>query len=236
MLNRSFLIVAPFLALTCAVIGCGPQAGPDKTIGGAVLGAGWGAGAGAIVGNQVDNTGPGMAVGAGFGAVSGAISGATMDSMEPEMIRQERELRALSVQNMVNSQELMRLQAKLDEAIASDAFGGMYQVFFDGDQTNLRSGSIANLETIADSIKGSPYAYVVNVVGHSDDSGAPEQTQQVAEARARSVASYLGARGVSMDQIVVKSFGSTRPIASNTTETGRQLNRRVDILITRKIS
>ena len=50
-------------------VGCAtPQPGPDKTIAGALLGAGWGAGAGAVVGNQIDASGGGIAVGAGLGA------------------------------------------------------------------------------------------------------------------------------------------------------------------------
>ena len=231
-------IVAPLCILAAIVAGCnGPTSGPDKSIAGAVLGAGWGAGAGVVVGNQIDNVGPGAAVGAGFGAASGLMSGAQADSIEPQMIRQENELRALHVHNIANSQELARLQAKLDDAIDVEVgLGGIYQVFFDVDQTNLRLGSISNLEAIAESIKSNPHAYIINVAGHTDDSGRPDYNQQVAESRARTVASYLAARGISADQIVVKSYGGTRPIASNTSETGRQLNRRVDIFIGKTVS
>lgn len=225
---RSTLPLILFLA-ACS----NPQPGPDKTIAGAVLGAGWGAGAGAVVGNQIGNKGPGAAVGAGFGAVNGMLVGAGYDLNESTQIREEEELASLRVQNAVNQRSLQQLQTRLDRAVTTDVSGGVYQVFFDTDATNLKSGAVANLEIIADSIKTSPAAFVINIAGHSDDSGNPEYNDRLAEARARTVSAYLGQRGISMDQMIVKNFGAQRPIATNATPEGRQLNRRVDIFISR---
>lgn len=222
-------LMCVFAVLLCA---CSrPQPGPDKTVGGALLGAGWGAGTGAVIGHQLSYAGEGTAIGAGFGAVAGATSGATYDFIEQTQIEQENELAALRTQNAANAQSLAQLQFRLDQAISSDIAGGIYQVFFDPDQSNLRSGSIANLELIAEQIKSSPFAYAVNVVGHADDAGDPKYNERLAEARARNVSAYLSGRGLSLGQIKVQSFGSKRPIASNTSETGRQLNRRVDVFI-----
>ena len=228
MINRSLL--ASFLLLT--VCACSrPQSGPDKTIGGTLLGAGWGAGAGAVIGNQVGSTGPGAAVGAGFGAAAGMINGVVADENEATQIENEQELARLKIQNLSTEHSLASIQHTLDTAIASNVLGGIYQVFFDEDVSSLRIGAIADLETIADTIKSSTYVSILNVVGHSDDAGTPDHNAQLAEARARSVSSYIAARGVSLDQIKVQSFGSQRPIASNTTPVGRQLNRRVDVYI-----
>lgn len=226
-------IVFSFFLLGSLFACSNPQPGPDKTIAGAVLGAGWGAGAGAVVGNQIGNVGHGAGVGAGFGAVNGLLTGAGYDLSESSALREEEELASLKVQNAVNGKQLEQIQARLDRAVTADISGGVYQVFFDSDATSLKAGSIANLEIIADAIKGSPAAAVVNVVGHTDDSGNPDYNARLAEARARTVSAYLGARGLSMDRITVKNFGATRPIASNSTPEGRQLNRRVDIYISR---
>jgi outer membrane protein OmpA-like peptidoglycan-associated protein len=228
MRNYVFFIL-PF-ALACS----NPQPGPDKTLTGAVLGAGWGAGAGAVVGNQVSNTGEGVAIGAGFGAVGGALTGAGYDLAEGAQLKNQRELASLKIQSLANQRELEGVQDKLDQVVTSDLSGGVYQVFFDEDVTSLKAGSIANLEVIADSIRASARAVTINVVGHSDDSGTPDYNKSLAEARARAVSAYLGARGISMDQIKVTSHGSTRPIASNMTPAGRQLNRRVDLYISGK--
>ncbi len=214
------------------VNGCSnPQPGPDKSLAGAVLGAGWGAGSGAVVGHQLNNTGAGAGVGAGIGAVAGALSGAGYDLTESTQIDQEKQLASLKVQNQANSQALGRLQNQLDLAVSADMTGGIYQVFFDPDTTNLRTGAVANLEILAETIKSSPHAAVVNVVGHADDAGTPDYNERLAESRARSVSAYLAQRGVSLSQIKVSSFGSKRPLATNMTEAGRQLNRRVDIFL-----
>lgn len=227
-MKRFLLITAAALICSCS----NPQPGPDKTVGGAVLGAAWGAGAGAIVANQTgDTAGDGMLVGAGIGAVGGALSGYAYDENEDAIIAQEKQLASLKVQNMANGQQLAQIQGKLDRAISSGVVGNMYQVYFDNDATNLRAGSIADLEVIAETIKRSTSAYIINVVGHADDAGSPKYNERLAESRARAVSAYLASRGISIDQIVVKNFGSTRPIASNASEVGRQLNRRVDVFI-----
>jgi len=222
---------------TCAFLLCtscsNPQPGPDKTIAGTVLGAGWGAGAGAVVGNQVDSTGKGIAVGAGFGAVSGMLMGAGLDLGEGALLKQDRELAALKVRNAGTQLELEKIQGQFDQAAFSDESIGVYQVFFDEDATSLRSGAITNLESLAETIKRDPSALMVNVVGHTDDTGASEYNDRLAQARADSVSAYLGARGISMDRIKTRSEGAAKPIASNTTQAGRQLNRRVDVFLSK---
>lgn len=230
MKNLYLLISASLLLASCS----SPQPGPDKTAAGGALGAGLGAGAGAVIGNQVGYTGEGIAIGAGFGLLSGALQGGAHDLNEAVQLEHERKLASIQAANRANRRELLRVQDTMDLLLASDTLGGVYQVFFDPDVTNLKSGSIANLEVIAESIKKDPAARVIHVVGHTDDTGDPKYNERLAEARAREVSSYLAARGISMDQIDVNSFGAKRPIASNATPTGRQLNRRVDVYISNR--
>jgi outer membrane protein OmpA-like peptidoglycan-associated protein len=219
------------------LFGCGqPYEGPDKTVAGTVLGAAWGAGAGAVVGNQIEGTpvGPGAAIGAGFGAVSGAVGGLAYDSIEESHFEQEKQLAALKVQNAANSHQLNNIQNQLDQAITSDLSGGTQQIFFDNDSTSLRSGSLANLETLAEALKTRTKGFYVEVSGHSDDNGNKGYNDKISESRARAVSAFLISKGISSDQIKVESYGATRPLASNTTPEGRQLNRRVDINIASK--
>ena len=226
---RRLLIALPLIVL-CA---CTERTAPDKTAAGTVLGAAWGAGAGAIVGNQIEgtNTGPGMAVGAGFGAVSGAMAGYTADTIEDEQARLDEELTDVRIQNIANQQEIASMQDRLDRAVSENRNPQVFQIYFDADETGLKSGTTAMLENIADAIRTSASAYRITVSGHTDDSGKPDYNERISEARARTVAAYLASRGISMDQIAVKSFGSTRPVASNDTPAGRQLNRRVEITV-----
>ena len=114
-----------------------------------------------------------------------------------------------------------------------DPVGGVYQVFFDEDQTNLRAGAVSNLENVAESIKASSFMRTVHVAGHTDDTGNTKYNESLAEARAKTVGAYLASRGIPSVQVEVKSYGATKPIATNSTVAGRQLNRRVDVYISR---
>lgn len=222
-------ILLLLLSLACST----PQTGPDKTIGGAILGAGWGAGAGAVVGNQVmDNApGEGAAIGAGFGLLSGALQGAGYDALEETQIEHENKLAALEIQNAANSQQLARIQAELDNAPEAVLGAKVYSVYFDPDATNLKAGSVRNLEKMADAIIQSSRVAYVNVAGHTDDTGDDSYNRKLALARAENVAAYLMGRGISNDQINVKSFGAENPVTTNTTPEGRQINRRVEVSV-----
>ncbi len=213
-------------------ISCHPTPGPDKAVAGAILGAGWGAGAGAVIGNQLNQTPQGAAVGAGFGFVSGGVQGLGLDQAEVSELAQQRELEALRVQVASNQRSLLSVQGQLDnreQALSHAAEGA--QVFFDEDSAELRSGASGQLERLAESIKANPFYGQIEIHGHSDEIGNPQKNNRLGEARARTVATFLVNQGLSLDKMRVLNHGSNRPAASNTSEAGRQLNRRVEIVL-----
>ena len=160
MLMRSYLcfILISLFAVFTFTVGCSnPQAGPDKSIAGAIIGGGWGAGAGAILGNQVNQDAQGTIVGAGYGFVQGALVGAGFDLNEETLIDQQRQLASLKIANEANSRRLNQIQSHLEATgVAASNTGVVHQVFFDVDQTNLRTGTIANLEKISNTIASNP--------------------------------------------------------------------------------
>ena len=222
------------LVLLCSsILACTNQSDhTDNTLTGAVLGAGWGAGAGVIVGNQIgSDSAPSLVAGAGFGAVAGAMTGYSQDAIEDDQDKLERQLDSLNVQNMATRAELRNMQDRLDRSVAPSTPTAVYQIYFGDDETDLKAGATANLEVIAEALKKNPSSNKVVLAGHSDDSSTSDYSQRISEARARSVSSYFSARGISNDQIEIKGYGSTRPMASNSTPEGRQLNRRVDVYV-----
>ena len=72
---------------------------------------------------------------------------------------------------------------------------------------------------------------LVEVAGHTDNSGADAYNQALSERRASSVATYLQAQGVQPVRFIVVGYGETRPIADNSSEGGRSQNRRVEITL-----
>lgn len=213
-----------------AFVACSnPQAGPDKSIAGALLGAGWGAGAGAVVGNQVSTPGKGVAVGSGFGAAAGLLMGLGYDLEEGVQLEQNRQIAELRVQNAANYNAISKVQSKLDLSLCADPIEGVYTVYFDEDQTNPRIGAISNLETVAEALKSNPRDRKLLVAGHTDDTGRPDYNDKLALARAQSVAAYLAGRGIPIDRIRIESFSASKPVATNRTAAGRQLNRRTEV-------
>ena len=72
---------------------------------------------------------------------------------------------------------------------------------------------------------------IVRIYGHTDSIGSSASNQKLSEARAKSAYRYLvDEHGVAPERFEIKGFGEDRPVASNDTSTGRQLNRRVEIL------
>lgn len=216
------------------VSACASVPGPDKSAAGALLGAGWGAGAGAVIGNQMNALGPGAAIGAGFGAAAGLLTGIGLDLEEGTDLAQQRELDALRIQVAQNQRALAMLQDSLDDRDQKlKTTAAPSEIYFDRARASLRAGSVVQLERIANMVKLNPYVGVVELHGHADDLGTPETNLRLSEARARTVATFLANAGVSMDQIRIISHGAQLPLASNETESGRQLNRRVEIVFLR---
>ena len=242
-LNRSAAIISRAVisravlvsSVVVSLLGCSATPGPDKTIAGAVLGAGWGAGAGAVIGNQLDNTGTGAAIGAGFGAANGMLVGIGLDMAEGTELAQQRELDALKVQVASNHRALMTLQDTLDTKERKQMIGSpdAPQIFFDKDRASIRYGTAEQLQRVAEEIKKNPYIGTIELHGHTDNTGDNDRNQKLSEARARSVASFLANYGVSMDQLKGIAHGAEQPLAGNDNEAGRQLNRRVEIVLLR---
>ncbi|HEX6277832.1 MAG TPA: OmpA family protein [Polyangiaceae bacterium] len=75
---------------------------------------------------------------------------------------------------------------------------------------------------------------LVEVQGHTDETGTTELNRRLSEARARAVVAWLVAHGVAPERLVAKGYGKEQPIADNTTEAGRAQNRRVVFRILRR--
>jgi outer membrane protein OmpA-like peptidoglycan-associated protein len=97
----------------------------------------------------------------------------------------------------------------------------------------IDSSGRATLEDVAGVLDEYDKTAVV-IQGHTDATGSEEHNQQLSERRATSVRNYLVGRGVDEDRLSAVGFGEGYPVASNDSESGRQQNRRVDILLKAK--
>ena len=179
----------------------------------ALLGAAAGAVAGLITGDSSMERKKRAIVGAGIGALAGGGVGAYMDRQEARL-RAELDATGVSV-------------TRVGDNITLNMPGN---ITFPTDSANLNAQFYDVLNSVS-MVVNEYEQTVIEVAGHTDSTGSNAYNQQLSERRAASVASYLGTRSVLRDRFIEVGMGEARPIADNSTEAGRQANRRVEITL-----
>ena len=107
----------------------------------------------------------------------------------------------------------------------------MPDVLFDTGKYTLKPGARERLAKVAGILMAYPDLHV-QVEGHTDNVGGVDFNQQLSEKRASAVRDFLVQQGVKSTDVESRGFGMDQPVATNATATGRQLNRRVDLVVT----
>jgi len=128
-----------------------------------------------------------------------------------------------------------RLLAELNQVMQTrDSARGliveMNDVLFDTGKATLRADAKIRLARVAGIIEAYPDLRL-NIEGYTDNTGSPEYNRTLSEERAATVRDFLIAQGVSANNVLAQGFGMENPIASNGTPQGRQMNRRVDLVV-----
>jgi outer membrane protein OmpA-like peptidoglycan-associated protein len=106
----------------------------------------------------------------------------------------------------------------------------MSDVLFDTGKFSLKPGAREKLAKVAGILLAYP-GLTIEVDGHTDNVGGDEFNQTLSEQRAGAVRDYLVQQGVSANAVSAKGFGKTQPVASNDNSAGRQMNRRVELVV-----
>ena len=106
----------------------------------------------------------------------------------------------------------------------------MSDVLFDTGSYTLKPGAREKLAKISGILLAHP-GLTLQIEGHTDSVGSDEYNQQLSERRAGSVQDFLVQQGVAAASVTAIGFGKTEPVASNDTSEGRQLNRRVELVV-----
>jgi outer membrane protein OmpA-like peptidoglycan-associated protein len=126
---------------------------------------------------------------------------------------------------------LSRLGAKVTETEVLIQLPGA--ILFDFDSASIRADAERALNDVArviQSYDGRP----VRVEGHTDSIASDDYNQVLSQRRATSVVDWLAEHGVARPRLASAGLGETKPVATNDTAAGRQLNRRVEVVIARK--
>jgi len=215
--GRSIPFVASALILTLAA-GCASTYQPaprttarDKTAKGAGIGAAAGAAAAVLKGEREADE---ILAGAAIGAAIGAGVGVYMDHQEEKLAR----IPGTTVERVGEDTLLVKFQS---------------DILFDTDSAVIDSSGRGTLDEVAGVLVEYPKTAVV-VQGYTDSTGGEEHNLALSERRARAVSNHLIAGGVAAGRVSSLGMGEGYPVASNDSESGRSLNRRVDILLKAK--
>ena len=210
--NKLILMVAGTLTLTACVDPGAYSEDPNaRQRNGAIIGGLVGAVAGASVSDGDDKL-KGAIVGGALGAGTGALIGADLD-------RQAAELRGSLNSNIsvTNTGEYLIVNMPQD-------------LLFSVDSASVRPDLRRDLSTVSSSLLKYPNSRI-EVIGHTDNTGAAAYNQDLSQRRAVSVAGVLRENGVPGARVAAYGRGEDQPIASNLTPEGRAQNRRVEIII-----
>ena len=178
---------------------------------GALIGAAAGVVVGLISGDDAVERRQHALIGAGIGALAGGSIGYYMDKQEAQL-RAELEGTGVSV---VRNGDNITLNMPGNVTFATDS-SDLSPAFFN--VLNSVGKVLAEYEQT-----------VVEVAGHTDSTGTDSYNQALSERRATSVSTYLSGQGVINQRMITLGMGEARPVADNSSTTGRQANRRVEI-------
>jgi outer membrane protein OmpA-like peptidoglycan-associated protein len=203
------------IIFSLAISGCATDTQQKK---GRVLGAALGTVVGAGVGYAIGGDFQGAAIGAGAGLVAGGLAG---DQIGKYMDKQEAEMRQALAE--VESASIQREQDILAITFKSD-------FSFDFDSAIIKPGAEDEIARVAAVLIKYPQTNI-SIEGYTDSKGAEEYNMNLSTRRAEAVKASLIGRGLSSSRLQTIGFGESKPVATNDTETGRQQNRRVRIVI-----
>jgi outer membrane protein OmpA-like peptidoglycan-associated protein len=204
------------LILSMCALGCAtPQNKKEK---GTLIGVGAGAIAGALLGQAIGGDTTGTLIGAGVGALAGGAIGRKIGSnMDEQEAAMRQQLAAVEAANVQRNADTLAVTFKAD-------------ALFGIDSASLMPGSFDEIQRVSTVLNQYPQTSII-VSGHTDSTGSESHNLALSERRAKSVKNALAGQGVSLSRITTIGYGQATPIADNTTEAGRQLNRRVVVTI-----
>ena len=209
----------------CLVLsGCGMT----NTGKGGLIGAGSGAALGAALGG-IFGHGKGAAIGAAVGGAVGAGAGVLIGKKMDKAAAEAEKIEGAQVEMVTDNNNLQAVKVTFDSGI-----------LFPTSSATLSSSAKAALSKFANNVLNQNRDMDVSIYGYTDNTGwknsTAEQSAQknlnLSQERAQSVSSYLLGCGVSPNQLKsVEGMGETNPVADNSTEAGRQENRRVEVFM-----
>ena len=212
-----------FIAAALVLQGCastgqttGQTTGTNSALKSSGLGALAGAAAGAIIGSATgsEKVGRDAIIGAVVGGLGGYVWNAKMEKQRAEL---EKATAGTGIDVVRTEDNQLKLEIPADAGFAVG-------------QANIQPRLQTVLNTFANTLQ-SNNTTKVRIVGHTDNTGSDASNEPLSLRRAESTRNYLTSKGVSSSRFTTEGMGSRAPIASNSSESGRAQNRRVEVFV-----
>lgn len=135
--------------------------------------------------------------------------------------------------------ELETMRAQLTELQTKQTERGLVvtlgDVLFEVDRAALKPGATRSLNQLADALRKDPDT-TITIEGHTDSTGSRDHNMDLSTRRMESVRAYLVTHGVDPAKVAGRGLGPDYPVASNATESGRQQNRRVEVIVNTSVA
>ncbi len=204
---KKLILVTSAAALV--LTGCQTAKDNPNTAKGVGIGAVAGAAIGGLIGNANGNASKGAAIGAVLGGATGGVIGKRMDN-------QAKELEKVA--------ETKRTEQGLVSKLKSD-------ILFETGKASLKPAAKSNLAEMAAIMKKYP-ENVLTINGYTDSTGSLKTNEELSKKRAEAVKVQLVNSGMPSGTISTLGMGPSAPVGDNSTASGRQQNRRVEVVVT----
>ncbi len=104
------------------------------------------------------------------------------------------------------------------------------EVYFETGSYTLSENSMVALRKLLSALEFNP-RMKLEIAGHTDNVGSPHSNLNLSQRRADAIIEWLEGKGVDRERLIAKGYGDSKPIADNSTETGRRKNRRTEVRI-----
>ena len=208
-------LVAGTLVGNFILSGCSSVKNANNTQKGAVIGAVGGGVLGAVIGNNVGKGGNGA-----LGAVLGTVIGGTVGGI----IGNKMDKQAREIETALPGAQVERVGEGIRLVLGENS------VNFDFNKATLTTKAKQNLDKLVPVFK--EYADTnIKIYGFTDSKGSDDYNLNLSSQRATAVKNYLAIKGLVSSRFTVVGIGEAEPIATNDTDAGRGLNRRVEFAI-----
>ncbi len=195
------------IAVSVFIYSCGTS----NAVKGGVIGGVGGGVVGGVIGDQLGNTVLGAIIGAAVGGTAGVLIGNYMDKQAEEM---QKDIEGAKIE-------------RVGEGIKITFDSG---ILFATNSSTLEPQAKTNINKLAVILNKYPDTNIL-VTGHTDSDGKEEYNQTLSDKRAKSVSDYTMMQGINSSRLSIIGLGENEPVASNDTDEGKHLNRRVEIAI-----